>query len=79
METIVISKPQSKKLNVGSKRGRPKLDCKVYQIRFTLNLREGEDDDLLSFFMEIPERRQAAALKSALRPGGASVKRFYGE
>ena len=26
METIVISEPQSKKLSMGSKRGRPKLD-----------------------------------------------------
>jgi len=61
METIVISEPQSKKLIVGSKRGRPKLDCKVYQIRFTLSLREGEDDDLLF-------------LKTALRAGGISLK-----
>jgi len=74
METIVISEPQSKKLNVGSKRGRPKLDCKVYQIRFTLSLREGEDDDLLFFFSDIPERRRAAALKAALRAGGVSLK-----
>ena len=47
METIAISEPQSQKLSVGSKRGRPKLDCQVHQIRFTLSLREGEDDDLL--------------------------------
>ena len=63
METIAISEPQSKKLSMGSKRGRPKLDCKVHQIRFTLSLREGEDDDLLFFFEDIPERRRAAALK----------------
>ena len=74
METIVISESQSEKLNVGSKRGRPKLDCKVYQIRFTLSLREGEDDDLLFFFSDIPERRRAAALKAALRAGGVSRK-----
>jgi len=74
METIAISEPQSKKLNVGSKRGRPKLNCKVYQIRFTLSLREGEDDDLLFFFSDIPERRRAAALKAALRAGGVSQK-----
>lgn len=70
METILISEPQSKKLNVHSKRGRPKLDCKVHQIRFTLSLREGEDDDLIFFFSDIPERRRAAALKTALRAGG---------
>ena len=77
METIIISEPQSKKLNVGSKRGRPKLDCKVHQIRFTLSLREGEDDDLLLFFSDIPERRRAAALKAALRAGGVSLKTGY--
>jgi hypothetical protein len=74
METIVISESQSKKLTVGSKRGRPKLDCKVHQIRFTLSLREGEDDDLLFYFSDIPERRRAAALKAALRAGGISLK-----
>ena len=74
MEIIDISEPQSKKLNVHSKRGRPKLDCKVHQIRFTLSLREGEDDDLLFFFSDIPERRRAAALKAALRAGGVSLK-----
>ncbi len=74
METIAISEPQSQKLSVGSKRGRPKLDCKVHQIRFTLSLREGEDDDLIFFFSDIPERRRAAALKTALRAGGVSLK-----
>lgn len=68
METIIISEPQSKKLSMGSKRGRPKLDCKVHQIRFTLSLREGEDDDLLFFFSDIPERRRAAALKAGGLP-----------
>jgi len=62
---------------VGSKRGRPKLECKVHQIRFTLSLREGEDDDLLFFFAGIPERRRAAALKAALRAGGVSLKSGY--
>ncbi|MHB8135984.1 MAG: hypothetical protein ACYDH1_17375 [Anaerolineaceae bacterium] len=74
METILISEPQSKKLNVHSKRGRPKLDCKVHQIRFTLSLREGEDDDLLFYFSDIPEWRRAAALKATLRAGGISLK-----
>ena len=74
METIIISEQQSKKLSMGSKRGRPKLDCKVYQIRFTLSLRDGEDDDLLFFFSEIPERGRAAAWKAALRAGCVSLK-----
>ena len=77
METIVISEPQSKKLSMGSKRGRPKLDCKVHQIRFTLSLREGEDDDLLLFFADIPERRRAGALKNALRAGGISLNNGF--
>jgi hypothetical protein len=56
-----------------SRRGRPKLDCRVQQVRFTLSLREGEDEDLLSFFAGIPERRRAAAVKVALRAGGVSL------
>ena len=51
-------------------RGRPKLNCNVRQIRVTLSLRDGEDDDLLLFFTSIPNGRRAAALKSALRAGG---------
>jgi len=62
---------------MGSKRGRPKLDCKVHQIRFTLSLREGEDDDLLLFFADIPERRRAGALKNALRAGGISLNNGF--
>ena len=77
METIIISEPQSKKLNVGLKRGRPKLDCKVHQIRFTLSLREGEEDDLIFFFADIPERRRAGALKAALRAGGVSLSNGF--
>jgi hypothetical protein len=52
------------------KRGRPKLTCQVHQFRFTLSLREGEDDDLLSFFTYLPERKRASAVKTALRAGG---------
>ena len=77
METILVSEPQTEKLKVGSKRGRPKLECNVHQFRFTLSLREGEDDDLLFFFAGIPERRRAAALKAALRAGGVSLKAGY--
>jgi hypothetical protein len=73
METVSVTESQSKKLSVGSRRGRPKLDCKVHQVRFTLSLREGEDDDLLFFIADIPERRRAAALKAALRAGGVSL------
>ena len=54
-------------------RGRPKLECPVMQIRVTLSLREGEDDDLLMFFTGIPNGRRASALKMALRAGGTSL------
>ena len=54
-------------------RGRPKLECQVMQIRVTLSLREGEDDDLLMFFTGIPNGRRASALKMALRAGGTSL------
>ena len=53
-------------------RGRPKLECHVRQIRVTLSLRDGEDDDLLWFFSNIPNGRRAAALKIALRVGGVN-------
>jgi hypothetical protein len=54
-------------------RGRPKLECQVLQVRVTLSLREGEDDDLLMFFTGIPNGRRAAALKIVLRAGGVSL------
>jgi hypothetical protein len=54
-------------------RGRPKLNCQVRQVRVTLSLREGEDDDLLMFFTDIPNGQRAAALKIALRVGGVSL------
>jgi hypothetical protein len=74
METFSVSKPQPERVSMNVKRGRPRLTCHVRQIRFTLSLREGEDDDLLLFFADIPERRRAAALKAALRAGGISLK-----
>jgi hypothetical protein len=53
-----------------ARRGRPPLACQVFTIHITLNLRDGEDDDLLRFFTNLPPRRRAAALKVALRAGG---------
>lgn len=73
METFTVSESQSERSVMNEKRGRPRLTCQVRQIRFTLSLREGEDDDLLNFFTGIPERRRAAALKTALRAGGVSL------
>jgi hypothetical protein len=54
-------------------RGRPKLECQVLQVRVTFSLREGEDDDLLTFFTGIPNGKRASALKMALRAGGTSL------
>ncbi len=54
-------------------RGRPKLDCQVKQVRITLSLRTGEDNDLLSFFAGLPNGQRAAALKIALRAGGVNL------
>lgn len=55
------------------RRGRPPLQCQVFSIHVTLNLRDGEDADLLCFFTSIPPRRRAAALKAALRAGGMTA------
>ena len=58
---------------MSGRRGRPPLQCQVLTIHITLNLREGEDDDLLHFFTHLPPRWRAAALKSTLRAGGMAV------
>ena len=49
--------------------GRPRLAVPVYRFHINLTLREGEDDDLITFFRTIPSRRRVAALKVALRSG----------
>jgi hypothetical protein len=59
---------------MSGRRGRPPLACQVFTIHITLNLREGEDDDLLRFFTNLPPHRRAAALKAALRAGGMAVQ-----
>jgi len=61
------------------RRGRPVLACKVFTIHITLNLREGEDNDLLRFFTNLPSRRRAAALKAALRAGGMTAQVNHAE
>jgi hypothetical protein len=42
-------------------------------VHLCLRLRPGDDDDLLSFFSQIPPRQRPAALKAALRAGGMSA------
>ena len=41
---------------------RPALEMVVHQVRVTLSLREGEDDDLIDFMQRLPFRGRAAAV-----------------
>ncbi len=50
------------------------MQCSVTVIHVSLYLRQGEDDDLLAFFSNIPPRCRPIALKSALRMGGVQIK-----
>jgi hypothetical protein len=52
------------------KRGRRKAEHPSLQFLIHLRLREGDDEDLIAFLKSIPNRRRAAAIKSALRAGG---------
>lgn len=42
-------------------------------IRAVLTLREGEDDDLIQVFQNVPARKRAAFIKAAMRSGGLIV------
>lgn len=53
--------------------GRPRLDANVHRFHINLTLREGEDDDLITFFSTIPGRRRVAAVKMALRSGNMQL------
>lgn len=46
------------------------MACASWETHIHLRLRVGEDDDIIAFFSELPIRRRASALKSALRAGG---------
>ena len=52
---------------------RPALEMVVHQVRVTLSLREGEDDDLIDFMQRLPFRGRAAAVKTALRTGNLNA------
>ena len=52
---------------------RPRLGITVHQVRLTLSLREGEDDDLIDFMQRLPYRGRAAAVKTALRTGNLNA------
>ena len=53
--------------------GRPRLALPSVYFHLSLRLRPGEDDDLIEFLSQVPLRRRASALKTALRAGGLSV------
>ena len=51
------------------KRGRPRRDQapRVYSVKLVLY--EGEDDDLIAYLDTAPDRKRAAAIKTAMRSG----------
>ena len=53
-----------------NQRGRPRNTVQVWEYHIHLRLRVDQDDDLIKFLKNIPPRRRASALKSALRAGG---------
>lgn len=57
-------------------RGRPKMSIVFSDIRITLRLHKGEDDDLMEFFEGIPKRRRAIAIKTALRSEGMGFRKI---
>ncbi len=52
---------------------RPRFDGVIHTVRLSLRLREGEDDDLISFFEQLGDRGRARAVVQALRHGGLVV------
>lgn len=54
-------------------RGRPVSTAPTWECHIHLRLRVGEDDDLIAFLSNLPPRKRAVALKSALRTGGANL------
>ena len=53
--------------------GRPRSTTLAVVIRTVLTLREGEDDDLIAVFQNVPARKRAAFIKAAMRSGGLQV------
>ncbi len=44
----------------------------IIQVKFRLH--RGEDDDLLAWFDQIPDRLRVAAVKAGIRGGGLNLK-----
>lgn len=54
--------------------GRRRVDrSRLVIIRTSITLRRGEDDDLIRFFEGQPQRKRAAAIRTALRAGGLAA------
>ncbi len=53
--------------------GRPRSTSLTVVIRATITLREGEDDDLIAVFQNVPARKRANFIKTAMRSGGLQV------
>lgn len=54
-------------------KGRPRATTMTVLIRTVLTLREGEDDDLIAAFRQVPPRKRASFIKAAMRSGGLQV------
>jgi hypothetical protein len=54
---------------MSNKKGRPRKKEKLYEVHIHLRLRQGEDDDLISYFQNIPIGERVLAVKYALRSG----------
>ena len=53
--------------------GRPRANTLAILIRASITLREGEDDDLIAVFQNVPARKRASFIKAAMRSGGLQV------
>jgi hypothetical protein len=53
---------------------RPKLAERPIIVQVKFRLHRGEDDDLLTWFEQIPARLRVAAVKAAIRSGGMNLK-----
>ena len=53
--------------------GRPRSTTLAVVIRAAITLHEGEDDDLIAVFQNVPARKRANFIKTAMRSGGLQV------
>jgi hypothetical protein len=53
---------------------RPRKSSETVRVDITLSLTVGEDDDLITWFAQLPPRSRAAAVISRLRTGVGDVE-----